>query len=497
MNVLSSRLLLGSVLAITLSACSDNQVTPTQHDTGSDGIKDRVSSLAMTQPDKALALIDSAERAGAFDYFTARLRSAEIYFNPLQEDDKVIETAVEALESMSPETPDKEKILMLRLLSNSYYFTGEYEACIKAAMEGEQTASAADSLAAVGEFRFIIGECMVQLGQSATGWANMDYGVNVLSKETNLHAKSTLGHFLGEEMTFMISDGKYQEALELGRQRENLLHDIEDRFGSSEYLDQQFGYLYGKMALLSIRTGDREKADDYARKFLDTDYSKDHNGRLRILEYYVAAGKAQAALEIFGDTDFPCTGDSVSNDGQYYLRLKAEACRKAGRLKEAYSLLSRAYNIRDSLERRSDNEKALKVFAAKRTHEVELEAKEAEVRNARSRLYIAILLIICLAICSIFLNYYLRTKALVEKKRLMSMERNDREKYIKLLQSANARINELSPVKGLDDKVSEADSLAVVPQTGECDGPGTDVPGQGTDEGRHPACPRHRQEQAG
>ena len=95
----------------------------------------------------------------------------------------------------------------------------------------------------------------------------MEYGIAALSNEEGLHAKSTLSHFLGEEMNFMIEDGKFQEAVEKGFEREELLEGIASRFGTTDYLDQQFGYHYSKMAFLLMKTGYRKMAEEYAAKF--------------------------------------------------------------------------------------------------------------------------------------------------------------------------------------------------------------------------------------
>ncbi|MBR4757077.1 MAG: hypothetical protein IK076_09060, partial [Bacteroidales bacterium] len=315
-----------------------------------DRIQTRIGGMAMSEPHEALALIDSAEKAGVLSSFQAQRRRAMIYFNPLQEDLKVIECAKDALETAPGKVSDHERIQLLRLMSNSYYFLGEYDSCIERAREGEQIAVSIDSLAAEGEFKFIIGECMLRLGQIAKGYANMEYGLAALSRVDGYSARTTLSHLLGEEMNFMIIDSKFDDAIKTGQRREAILEELRSEHGTDDYLDQQFGYLYGKMAYLHAETGDMAKAEDYAGKFLETKYSKDSNGRLRIMEYYLASNQPQKALELFSGTDFPSPGDTLSSDGGYYLRLKARACNALGDYKNAFSLLDRAYAISDSLD---------------------------------------------------------------------------------------------------------------------------------------------------
>ena len=97
-----------------------------------------VASIAMTRPYDALAMVDSAYEAGDLTPFMAQLYRTNIYYNPLQEDSKVIECATDALSMDTDELTDRNKVLLLKLLSKSHYLTGEYEQSLKAAIEGEK-----------------------------------------------------------------------------------------------------------------------------------------------------------------------------------------------------------------------------------------------------------------------------------------------------------------------------------------------------------------------
>lgn len=418
----------------------------------------RVFSMAVSNPDSALAIIDDAEAEGSLSSFEAQLTRAKIYFNPLQEDAMVIECAKDALSLDTYELDDRKRVVLLRLLGNSYYLSGQYDECLKAAIEGGNVAQSLDSLGAMGEFKFLTGECQMRLGQYAPAYANMEYGIAALSKESGCHAKETLSHLLGEQMSFMIEDGKYREAIEKGLVRESLLDKLAQESDCSNYLDQQFGYHYGKMAYLFMKVGNRSKAGEYADKFRNTAYSRDPIGKLRILEYCLESGQFQEALEILGEEDFPCSGDSISCDGEYYLRLKAEACNGLGDGGTGYSYLKRALVISDSLARRTDKERALKISDTFRTHEAELRASEAETKGARYILYMIIFLAICIILTLGFSFYYIKTRDIIDKNRLIEMGRSDAEKYMRLLQSANARIRELDPKELVQDKSSETDS---------------------------------------
>ena len=409
----------------------------------------------MTHPLQVLASIDSAQEAGAISDFRAQMLRATVYYNPLQEDAKAIECARDALSMNSEELTDRNRILLLKLLGDSYYLSGDYEESLNAAIEGEHVASLIDSLPAQGEFRFIAGECMLKLGQYSSAFANMEYGIAALSKGKGQHVQSTLSHLLGQEMNFMIEEGRFEDAIATGHRRENLLDNLAKESPNSNYLDQQYGYLYGKMAFLFMKAGNREKASMYASKFDNTDYSKDPNGRLRILEYCLEAGDYRRVLDIIGPSDFPSPGDTMSIDGQYYLELKAEAMNGLGESGKAYSLLKRSMIISDTLDRNIDKERALKVSATYRAHQAEMKAKEAEAKKTRYLLYLIAIITACIIMGLGFIIYYNKTKSILDKNRLIKIGRTDTEKYVRLLQSAQAKIRELDPKGTVEDKMSE------------------------------------------
>ncbi len=140
----------------------------------------RVFTMAVSSPDSALAIIDGAEAEGGLSSFEAQLTRAKIYFNPLQEDAMVIECAKDALSMDTDELDDRKRVVLLRLLGNSYYLSGQYDECLKTAKEGEKAAQSLDSLGAMGEFKFMTGECQMRLGQYAPAYANMEYGIAAL-----------------------------------------------------------------------------------------------------------------------------------------------------------------------------------------------------------------------------------------------------------------------------------------------------------------------------
>ena len=159
-----------------------------------------------------------------------------------------------------------------------------------------------------------------------------------------------------------------------------------------------------------------------------------------------------------GSSDFPLPGDSISNVGQYYLRQRARAWAELGDTGKAYSFLHRSYSITDSLGKKVDLEKAMKAFVMYNSHEAELEASKAETREARYLLVIILIVTATIILALAFYLYYNKTKNLVEKNRLISIGRSDTEKYMRLLQSAQARIKELSPEEDVKEKTSETDS---------------------------------------
>ena len=83
-----------------------------------------------------------------------------------------------------------------------------------------------------------------------------------------------LSYFYGVKMGYLIADKRLDDAIEIGLQREKLL-DKTSRQAEvrADILDQQFAYVYSKLAYLFHRTGDKERAAAYYKKYQSTDAS--------------------------------------------------------------------------------------------------------------------------------------------------------------------------------------------------------------------------------
>jgi len=107
-----------------------------------------------------------------------------------------------------------------------------------------------------------------------------------------------LSYFYGVKMGYLIADKRLDDAIEIGLQREKLL-DKTSRQAEvrADILDQQFAYVYSKLAYLFHRTGDKERAAAYYKKYQSTDASATVDGRFDIAPYLLALGQYQTVLD--------------------------------------------------------------------------------------------------------------------------------------------------------------------------------------------------------
>ena len=81
----------------------------------------------------------------------------------------------------------------------------------------------------------------------------------------------------------------------------------------SGYIDQQYGYIYSKMAYLLQCDGQEKEAADYYRHFLKTDFSTQPYGQNEIIPYLLAAHRYAEALQL-NETAFAHYAQTLGND---------------------------------------------------------------------------------------------------------------------------------------------------------------------------------------
>lgn len=197
--------------------------------------------------------------------------------------------------------------------------------------------------------------------------------LDLLRNTEDVRNMAYLSTIYGELMTFLIDTGRGKEALEIGKRREELIDRMSRQPGPPPgYIDQQYGFLYAKMALLLVQQGSDAEAAAVYDKYQKLDFADSYTGRAYIVPYLLAARRYREAY----DNNEPCIreypGDTISYDYLSMLQCQAEACRGLKDYKSADAFMQRCYALQDSIYGRESGSKAQEYAASFAAKEREL-----------------------------------------------------------------------------------------------------------------------------
>lgn len=213
--------------------------------------------------------------------------------------------------------------------------------------------------------------------------------VDLLKNTEDVRDMAYLSTIYGELMTFLIDTGRGKEALEIGKRREELIGRMSRQPGPPPgYIDQQYGFLYAKMALLLVQQGSDAEAAAVYDKYQKLDFSDSYTGRAYIVPYLLAAKRYREAYDNNGPCIREYPGDTISYDYLSMLQCQAEACRGLKDYKEAVSFMQRCYAVQDSIYRRESESKAQEYAASFAAKEHELQSSKARAESQREKIIV-------------------------------------------------------------------------------------------------------------
>lgn len=210
--------------------------------------------------------------------------------------------------------------------------------------------------------------------------------VAILQTTKDVRDMAFLSTIYGEMMTFLIGTDRPKEALEIARRRETLIGRMSKMPGPPPgYIDQQYGFLYAKMALLLANQGQAKEAAAIYRKYQALDFARSYTGRSYIVPYLLAAKRYSEALENNSDCLREYPGDTISYDYLTMLQNQAAAYRGTGKYQLADAYMQRCYTVQDSITRREADGKASENAARFNAKEKERQIAEKAAEKRKNK----------------------------------------------------------------------------------------------------------------
>ena len=276
---------------------------------------DSIREIHLHDPHRALALLDTAEQRHTLeiqpyeiDMLRARCHNAAGEYYLMEK------YAKRALASDSVQASPRRKLTITIDLIEALNARLQYEEAIRLCQKANELAQQLDDRRVQGQILYIMGGIYAKMQLFDPALKAYQEGIKYLESEKGVLAMAHLSTAYGQLMTLLMGNDRTDEAIETGHKRETLVKKMSGMSGPpSGYIDQQYGYIYSKMAYLLQCDGQEKEAADYYRRFLKTDFSTQPYGQNEIIPYLLAAHRYAEALQL-NETAFAHYAQTLGND---------------------------------------------------------------------------------------------------------------------------------------------------------------------------------------
>jgi len=381
----------------------------------------------MKEPVRALRLLDEAEAGKSMPLnIIDDLRSA-VYRNLYQCKSAFYYARKSYLQDSLADDNPSHLLEMTTVLAELSYLLSENKESLRYAIQGVELARELHDKPSECKMLFCIGENKRMLSFKEEGYDFFDQAIRALNASGNANEKVMLSYFYGVKMTYLIDDGKLEDALAIGLQREELLDGMKGEPEVREsLLDQQYAYVYSKLATLFQMTGNAGRAADYYKKYQSTHASATPDGKYDATPYLLVTKQYKEALDYCRDfKEVMRRQDTLNIQYIGILQKEISIYRKLKDYEKIAALQSSVIAITDSIYEREKKNAALELDTL-----YEVNEKEARISELAFKLTIrtvTLLFVLCfslLALCFIW-RLWVQNRKIRNKNKVLAARVND------------------------------------------------------------------------
>lgn len=387
-------LLLGNVLL-----CS--------YKTDSMSVEKAVYKYCVAYPDSALILLDDAEEHKTMSNTRIDMLRAIVYGSMKMPAMK--EACLRRVLSVNMiDTNPKRYLNALSLMVETLNEQCKYTECISMALQGMELAEKLDDK--LTEYTLLCTLALVsfRLEQYEDGYDYLRQVIEDGKDSNNVRLLSYVSYAYGILMTYLSSKDRYEEALEAGKQRRELLERMKDMAGPPPgYIDQQNAYLYSKMANLYQSMGKVQEAEKAYSAFMQTEEAKRIESGYAILPYLQKAERHKEVLKRIRALHTRW-GECDTIDMQYRVLLEYEARSEGalGNYERMAELNRRALTLTDSIYYRQNSSRAQEFATIFKVKEKEKLLQDEQAKSERRFLmFIGSVLVLVLLVTLVIVVY--------------------------------------------------------------------------------------------
>lgn len=350
-----------------------------------------IINLHMREPERCLALIDTAEMLGTMSADSCNWLRGHIYNAGLADYDRAEQYLRLVLDREGLSHTSDIYLTTLSTYCTSSLRLREYARALEYATEGAQLAQKAGNARFEAEFYGVAGSA-IEHEHPGAGIEYLDRAIGLIRHQSDRQLLPKASYYMSEKTHIQLERQQYAEAAATCRERLAFINEMQ-QLGVrvfEGYFDVQYARTYAKLALALQRMGQTAEAVRAAKEFAKTDFSKTLNGKHDILNYYVLTDDRSQVMQLFRDIEdfYVSQGDTINEVFHTVIFTKAQWYRRHSEWREADQTAVRATILKDSLSLQARNRQAAEFEVKFKTQEKEMALAEAE---ATAHLHIIII----------------------------------------------------------------------------------------------------------
>ncbi len=352
----------------------------------------QIHKVYYSAPDSALRLLDEAEARHLPDMPLFRI---DILRGMVYESQGMYTLKAQyiqrALQNDSVQKVPWRKLQVLVRLATTLDRLNKYGEGISVTTEALALAQQLKQKGAESELLFTLGRMHRGMMNLSEGYNYMLRSIKLLEETNDVREMARLSTSYGDLSSFYDKDGQNEEAIRISKLRTALIQRMSGMPGPPPgYIDQQYGYLYSKLAYYYQKAGHPQEAAEAYNRFRSTQFAQQPMGVNEIVPYLLLSGQYEKALECNNQwKQLFASRDSVGYD--YLVLLDRYACIYRGLKKpvlaDSYQL--RATVLTDSIYSREKQSQAQEFAVIYQTKEKDMQLQEKGAKLMRQRIYFA------------------------------------------------------------------------------------------------------------
>ncbi len=355
-------------MTVILAACKGGKghSAATKQGTGN-YTNDYIKKICVTQPGRALAMLDTAEQHDYMHPIDIYGLRSMIYNNATMEYGKAADCAMKALRHPDiSQYPDKEERL-INMAASEYYSIGEYARCLRVADHGIDIAYKRGNNHLAAQLLLTVGLVHSEVGNMGHALESFDKSIasfrSIAEKNPTWDTYYEYLTAVGQQTSVLLDYKRYNELFALRPTYERAIKRIQTMqqniVGADDVILAAF---YSVYAVAYEETGDRAAGERMFDKLMLTRAAQSEQGGTFVVPYLLLRHRWTEALRRLNDEEKHYLEAGHDSIDFYYsntlLMNKTRVYQALGQYKEAITCGMRAYALSDSLHQRMRNENA-------------------------------------------------------------------------------------------------------------------------------------------